>query len=432
MIFSIAVCISFFLKANPKDVGLPALEDQVAPEGSDRQDEPKTKQKTSHFLDDKNPAEALWAFAKSGRFWLICSSIMCTTILMDFFVFLPLSLTSFEGVSSAKAGTWASAFPIGCLLALAGAGFLYDRVSRKGRIALLGGLLGATCVCIAALWSLKALPIIPDSFKFPLVIVVLFFYGFTLATVAGKLGLEVILLLDKGTASEPQGPRLLSSLYGAKVEIFEAGFDQEFMVKQSLKNKRIEELVAEVRSKGRNPYVLDLDIPLAKMGYVNEIGEICDQLQEQGTTVQYLVVANASGCTMGGLLVAAKYFKAPFEVIGVSVLDRSEVAQGRTANRANEIARLLETDLTFNPEELTIYYDYIGEGYGIPTKECIEAIKLVARTEGILLDPVYTGKAMAGLIDLIGKGKFSSEDTVIFLHTGGVATLFVYNKELSC
>ena len=249
---------------------------------------------------------------------------------------------------------------------------------------------------------------------------------------AGKLGLEVILLLDKGTASEPQGPRLLSSLYGAKVEIFEAGFDQEFMVKQSLKNKRIEELVAEVRSKGRNPYVLDLDIPLAKMGYVNEIGEICDQLQEQGTTVQYLVVANASGCTMGGLLVAAKYFKAPFEVIGVSVLDRSEVAQGRTANRANEIARLLETDLTFNPEELTIYYDYIGEGYGIPTKECIEAIKLVARTEGILLDPVYTGKAMAGLIDLIGKGKFSSEDTVIFLHTGGVATLFVYNKELSC
>ena len=92
----------------------------------------------------------------------------------------------------------------------------------------------------------------------------------------------------------------------------------------------------------------------------------------------------------------------------------------------------MEADLIFNPEELTIYYDYIGESYGIPTKECIEAIKLVARTEGILLDPVYTGKAMAGLIDLIGKGKFCSKDTVIFLHTGGIATLFVYNKELSC
>ena len=134
---------------------------------------------------------------------------------------------------------------------------------------------------------------------------------------------------------------------------------------------------------------------------------------------------------MGGLLVGARHFKAPFEVIGVSILDKPEVAQGRTADRANEIARLLETDLTFNPEELTIYYDYIGEGYGIPTKECVEAIKLVARTEGILLDPEYTGKVMAGLIDLIGKGKFTSKDTVIFLHTGGVAKLFVHNKELS-
>jgi len=173
MSFCVVACISFFLKAKPKDVGLPALEDQVA----------NTEQKAPHFLDDKNPAEALWAFARSGRFWLICLSLMCTTILMDFIVFLPLYLTSFEGVSSAQAGSWASAFPIGCLLALIGGGFLYDRVSRKGRVGLLGGLLGATCVCVAALWCLKGLPMIPDSFKFPLVIVILFFYGLTLAPV---------------------------------------------------------------------------------------------------------------------------------------------------------------------------------------------------------------------------------------------------------
>ncbi len=173
MSFCVVACISFFLKAKPKDVGLPALEDQVA----------NTEQKAPHFLDDKNPAEALWAFARSGRFWLICSSLMCTTILMDFILFLPLYLTSFEGVSSAQAGSWASAFPIGCLLALIGGGFLYDRVSRKGRVGLLGGLLGATCVCVAALWCLKGLPMIPDSLKFPLAIVILFFYGFTLAPV---------------------------------------------------------------------------------------------------------------------------------------------------------------------------------------------------------------------------------------------------------
>jgi len=256
-------------------------------------------------------------------------------------------------------------------------------------------------------------------------------YGVQLAAVAGKLGVEVILLLDKDAAPEPQGPLLLSSLYGAKVEIFEAGLGQESLVKQSLKRKRIEEIVTEVRSKGRNPYVLDLNMPLAKVGYVNEIREISDQLQELGANVQYLVVANAAGCTMGGLLVGVRHFKAPFEVIGFSVLEKQKVAQGETADRANEIARLLETDLMFTPEELTIYCDYIGEGYGIPTMECIEAIKLVARTEGILLDPEYTGKAMAGLIDLIGKGMFTSEDTVIFLHTGGVAKLFVHNKALS-
>jgi 1-aminocyclopropane-1-carboxylate deaminase/D-cysteine desulfhydrase-like pyridoxal-dependent ACC family enzyme len=243
--------------------------------------------------------------------------------------------------------------------------------------------------------------------------------------------MEVILLLNKGAAPEPQGPLLLSGLYGARVEIFEAGCDQEPLGQQPLKNKKVEELVAEARSTGRNPYVLDFAMPLAKVGYVNEVREICDQLQEQGTTAQYLVVANGAGYTMGGLLVGAKHFKAPFEVIGVSILDKAEVAQGRTADSASGIARLLEADLTFNPEELTIYHDYIGESYGIPTKDGIEAIKLVARTEGILLDPVYTGKVMAGLIDLIGKGKFTSEDTVIFLHTGGLAKLFVYNKELS-
>jgi MFS family permease len=106
---------------------------------------------------------------------------MCTTILMDFILFLPLYLSSFEGVSSAQAGSWASAFPIGCLLALVAGGFLYDRVSRRGRIGLLGGLLGGTCVCVVALWSLKGLPMIPAAYILPLATVILFFYGFTLA-----------------------------------------------------------------------------------------------------------------------------------------------------------------------------------------------------------------------------------------------------------
>jgi sugar phosphate permease len=168
----VAAFIAFYLKARPEDAGLPSLSDE-------REANPEAG--TLHPLDDKNPAEALRAFAGSRRFWLICMSIMCTTILMEFILFLPLYLSSFEGVSSAQASTGSAAFPIGCVIALIAGGFIYDGVSRKGRIGLLGGMLGGTCVCIGALWGLNALPVVPLAVKFPLAIVILFFYGLTLA-----------------------------------------------------------------------------------------------------------------------------------------------------------------------------------------------------------------------------------------------------------
>ena len=94
-------------------------------------------------------------------------------------------------------------------------------------------------------------------------------------------------------------------------------------------------------------------------------------------------------------------------------------------------ATLLGLDVAITPDEVTVYDDYIGQGYGIPTKECVEAIRVVAQTEAIFLDPVYTGKAMSGLIDLINKGHFTKKDTVLFIHTGGVAADFAYSEELS-
>jgi sugar phosphate permease len=177
----VAAGIFFLLRAKPEDAGLPALRDVVETDASRLDEKPSPEPQALHFLHDKNPAEALWTFARSGRFWLICASLMCTTILMDFIIFLPLYLSSFEGVSSAQAGSWASAFPIGCLLALIAGGFVYDRVSRKGRIGLLGGLLGGTCLCVAALWCLKGFPAISGALILPLATVILFFYGFTLA-----------------------------------------------------------------------------------------------------------------------------------------------------------------------------------------------------------------------------------------------------------
>jgi 1-aminocyclopropane-1-carboxylate deaminase/D-cysteine desulfhydrase-like pyridoxal-dependent ACC family enzyme len=92
---------------------------------------------------------------------------------------------------------------------------------------------------------------------------------------------------------------------------------------------------------------------------------------------------------------------------------------------------LLALDVAVTPDEVTVYDDYIGQGYGIITDDCIEAIRLVAQTEGVFLDPVYTGKAMAGLIDLIRKGQFTPKDTVVFVHTGGLPAVFAYHQELA-
>ncbi|MEE9399944.1 MAG: D-cysteine desulfhydrase family protein [Dehalococcoidales bacterium] len=248
------------------------------------------------------------------------------------------------------------------------------------------------------------------------------------AAAASILGMETYLVLFRGRHPEKQGNMLLYGLYNAKVEIAgESNLDLPKVM------QRIDELAAELRSKGRTPYVMPVGalMPEGSAGYVPAVSEICDQLKEQGITAQYLIDCCGSGGTMAGLVLGAKYFKAPFEVIGVSVARTIDVLKPRITDNANQTAKFLEIDLTITPEELTIYDDYIGEAYGVPTKEGIEAIKLVAQTEGILLDPVYTGKTMAGLIDMIRKGKFTAKDTIIFLHTGGAPGIFAYHKELS-
>ena len=247
------------------------------------------------------------------------------------------------------------------------------------------------------------------------------------AAAASKLGMETYLVLFRGTHPEKQGNMLLYGLHNAKVEIAGEGVPDLPKVMQ-----RIDDLAAELRSKGRTPYVMPVGalMPEGSAGYVPAVSEMCDQLKEQGITAQQLFDCCGSGGTMAGLVLGVKYFKAPFEVIGVSVARTVDVVKPRVADMANQTAKLLEIDLTFDPEELTVYDNYIGEGYGIPTKEGIEAIRLVARTEGIILDPVYTGKTMACLMDLIRKGKLTSKDTVIFIHTGGAPGVFAYSEEL--
>ena len=167
----IASLIFFFLKARPQDVNL-----EKAVETETEEEAPVK----SHFLDDKNPKEALMAFATSGRFWLMCLSLMCTTVLMEFITFLPLFIKSLGNISSAKAAMSTSVFPAGCFIALIAGGFLYDSVTRKGRIALLGGLLTLTCLAITVLGFLLEAKMDGNT-KYYATIATLFLFGLTVA-----------------------------------------------------------------------------------------------------------------------------------------------------------------------------------------------------------------------------------------------------------
>lgn len=260
-------------------------------------------------------------------------------------------------------------------------------------------------------------------------------FAMQMAAAGRKLDMRTILILLKGQHTEVQGNLLLDQLLDAEVrymDIAPTEFNKGFKALQQLSLEAMEQLANELRKKGHNPYVVSSggDIPLGTVGYVVAVREIAQQLTDLGLQANYLVVAHGAGGTQAGLALGAKYYKLPFKVIGCSVSFAKEGCQHFCAELYNNTAKMLGLDLTISPDEITVFDDYIGDGYGIPGKACIDAIKLVAKTEGIFLDPVYTGKAMAGLIDLIHKGKFASSDTVIFVHTGGVPALFAYNKEL--
>ena len=255
-------------------------------------------------------------------------------------------------------------------------------------------------------------------------------FALQMAAAGQKLGMEPYLVLVKGVHVETQGNLLLHNILDSTVNILEVSDPGEMFTTMP---KKMNELADELRSKGRNPLVIPAGafLPLGTAGWVTAAEEINQQLRDGKIDVQYVVLANGSGGTQAGLVLGFKELGAPLHVIGITVFNRRAEAINTVVHQVAETARLLGLGVAVGPEEVVVYDDYIGEGYGLPTRNCIEAIRLLAQTEGIFLDPVYTGKAMAGLIDLIRKGRFTKRDTLLFIHTGGVAADFAYSEELS-
>lgn len=188
-------------------------------------------------------------------------------------------------------------------------------------------------------------------------------------------------------------------------------------------------IASELKKQGEEPYIIYADAPLGTMGYINAVHEMLCQAKSLGIEVNYVVHATSgSATTQVGLIIGAAILKTNIHVIGISASRKREEIIKIVSGLIEETTRDLGINVKINDTKVIVNDEYIGEGYEIPTQGMIDAVKLVARTEGILLDPVYTGKAMAGMIDLIKKGFFSRKDTVVFIHTGGLPSIFTYNK----
>ncbi|MFN8511782.1 MAG: pyridoxal-phosphate dependent enzyme [Chloroflexia bacterium] len=238
------------------------------------------------------------------------------------------------------------------------------------------------------------------------------------AAAARLAGMNATLVLSaKIEQPEVQGNLLLDHLLDAEVRIVPSDTNMD---------AAMVEVADELRAAGERPYIIPVggSNAVGTFGYVAATLELQEQLFAQGAGPSRLYYASGSRGTQSGLVLGAKLYHAPYRVCGIGVSPGDPEKRRRALAIANEAAELLGVATRVADEDLRNDDSQIGAGYGIPTEGCLEAIHLLARNEAVFLDPVYSGKAMAGLIADIRSGAIAPTETVIFLHTGGTPALF--------
>jgi D-cysteine desulfhydrase family pyridoxal phosphate-dependent enzyme len=248
----------------------------------------------------------------------------------------------------------------------------------------------------------------------------------TTMAVAAHLGLSGVAVLPGEQPAETQGNLLLNKLLKAKL-VFSGDPDRKHI------DKHIVCEVERLRTLDKNPYMIKRGgvSALGCIGYVAAAMELCSQLKKLSVEPDFLLCATGCGVTQAGLLLGFRLMKYDCKLYGVTVSRRRNECIAQIEKLIKETTQILELDLIIPSDDIIVFDDYIGEGYNKPTSECIQCIHLVAQTEGIFLDPIYTGKAMAGLIDLIRKGVVGLDKVAIFLHTGGVPSVFSYASTIN-
>ena len=244
------------------------------------------------------------------------------------------------------------------------------------------------------------------------------------AAVARKFGMACTALLEHRIDTNDRdylgsGNVLLDKLFGCRIEYRPGGIDM---------NAEAEKKGEELRAAGEKAYV----IPgggsnrVGALGYVSCAQELMQQVDEMGLKIDRIVTATGSAGTHAGLVVGLEGTNANIPVLGIGVRLPRDRQEANVHRLAEATADYVGMKGGIRRETIVANCDYVGEGYGIPTRGMGEAVKMLAQEEGILLDPVYSGKAMAGMIDLIRKGELKAGERVVFLHTGGAVGLFGY------
>jgi L-cysteate sulfo-lyase len=248
------------------------------------------------------------------------------------------------------------------------------------------------------------------------------------AAAAARLGLDCHLILEDRTGyNEPNyrrnGNVLLDVLHGATIEHRGTGLDM---------NAELLAVADGFAARGRRPYAIPGGGSNATgaLGYVNCALELLGQMVERGLTFDHMVTATGSAGTQAGLVVGLKALNAQLPLLGIGVRAPKDVQEGNVFRLAQAVEAKIGTPGVVARGDVVANCDYVGPGYGIPADSTLEAIDLFARLEGILLDPVYSAKGAAGLIDLIRKGQFTAGQRVMFLHTGGAIGLTGYTHVL--
>jgi D-cysteine desulfhydrase family pyridoxal phosphate-dependent enzyme len=245
------------------------------------------------------------------------------------------------------------------------------------------------------------------------------------AAAAARAGLRCELLLNGTKPELPNGNVLLDELLGARIH----------WIQPSERAAKLRELPDQLRKGGRKPYVIPVggSNGVGATGYVLAMIELVEQLDGLNRRVDHVVFASSSGGTQAGIVVGAKVTGFDGKLHGVSI-DKGDRGgapyEHELADIANETAQYIGFDAQFMATDFTVLYDYLGGGYGVVSELEREAIRLLGSREGIVLDPVYTGRSMGALIDLIRKKAFRSDETVLFWHTGGAPALFAYAQDL--